>query len=330
MKNYRADPGRYDAMTYVRCGVSGLKLPRLSLGLWHNFGSQYDELENMRHILFTAFDHGVNHFDLANNYGPPPGSAEENFGRILSDDLRAYRDELLISTKAGHRMWPGPYGEGGSRKSLLASLDQSLRRMKLDYVDIFYSHCPDPSTPLEETMEALSDAVRQGKARYVGISKYSAADTRRAAQILSDNKTPLLIHQFRYNMLTRGIESDGLLDALAETGAGGICFSPLAQGLLTTKYLNGIPSGSRATRNCFLKEETITAELRAKIAALNTCARSYGMTLPELALKWTLRDARVTSVLVGASRPEQLLENLKALQGPPLTPTLIANLETLL
>ncbi len=330
MKTYEANPKRYESMAYARCGKSGLLLPRVSFGLWHNFGSARDAFDNMRDMLFAAFDLGVTHFDLANNYGPPPGSAEENFGRILDADLRRHRDELVVSTKAGHDMWPGPYGGWNSRKSLVASLDQSLRRMKLDYVDVFYSHRPDPDTPLEETMGALSDIVRQGKALYVGISKYSAADTRRAAKILADNGTPLLIHQFRYSLLVRGIEEDGLLDALGETGAGGICFSPLAQGLLSTKYLDGIPAGSRATRNVFLKAATITPELRARIAALDAFARARGMTLPELALKWNLRDPRVTSVLVGASRPGHLAENVRAARGEPLTPDDLAEIEGIL
>lgn len=326
--SYSADPRRYESMKYVRCGRSGLKLPQVSFGLWHNFGTD-DDYENMRRMLFTAFDLGITHFDLANNYGPLPGSAEAHFGDILAADLRQHRDELIISTKAGHDMWPGPYGEWNSRKSLMASLDQSLRRMKLDYVDIFYSHRPDPDTPLEETMGALSDIVRQGKALYVGISKYSAADTRRAAEILKANGTPLLIHQFRYNLFTRGIETDGLLDALEETGAGGICFSPLAQGLLSSRYLDGVPADSRAARNHFLKTDAITPELRARIAALQAFAQAREMTLPELALKWNLRDRRVTSVIVGASRPEHLVENVRAISGPQLTADDLAALENL-
>ncbi len=313
-----ANPDRYEQMTYARCGRSGLKLPRLSFGLWHNFGD-CDDVEMMRKLVTTAFDHGITHFDLANNYGPEPGAAERNFGTILSTELAGHRDELIISTKAGHLMWPGPYGEWNSRKSLMASIDQSLQRMKLDYVDIFYSHRPDPETPLEETMGALSDIVRQGKALYVGLSKYTADETRRAAAILKANGTPLLIHQFRYNLFTRGIEKDGLLDALEEVGAGGICFSPLAQGLLSTRYLKGVPSDSRAARNGCLKAATITPELQARIQRLATYAESIGLTLPAMALKWNMRDPRVTSVLVGASRPEQLLENLNVLKGEPLS-----------
>lgn len=306
-------------MPYVRCGRSGLKLSRVAFGLWHNFGT-YDEPANMRSLVRRAFDLGITHFDLANNYGPEPGSAEENFGRILREDLASRRDELIVTTKAGHLMWPGPYGDWGSRKSLMASLDQSLMRMKLDYVDIFYSHRPDPETPLEETMGALSDIVRSGKALYVGISKYPAQTTRQAAEILKRNGTPLLIHQFRYNFFTRGIEDDHLLDALEAVGAGGICFSPLAQGLLTSRYLNGIPADSRATKNVFLKADTITAEKRALLNRLNDFAAAHGMALSELALKWCLRDSRVTSVLIGASRVSQLEENLGFLKRPDLSP----------
>lgn len=326
---YTPIPSRYERMDYVRCGRSGLLLPRISFGLWHSFGS-VDSPEVMRDLIRHAFDAGITHFDLANNYGPEPGSAERNFGDILRSELADHRDELVISTKAGHAMWPGPYGDWGSRKSLLASLDQSLRRMKLDYVDIFYSHRPDPNTPLEETMGALSDAVRQGKALYVGISKYSAEQTRRAAEILRANGTPLLIHQFRYNMFTRGIEEDHLLDALADVGSGGICFSPLAQGLLTNRYLAGIPSDSRAARNAFLKSATITGEKRAQLIALNDFALSRGYTLAELALLWTLRDSRVTSVLLGASRVEQLEANLQILRKPALSADDLSALERLL
>ena len=320
---------RYDTMPYVRCGRSGLMLSRVAFGLWHNFGT-YDDRANMARLVTRAFDLGITHFDLANNYGPEPGSAEENFGRLLNSELKSHRDELIVTTKAGHLMWPGPYGDWGSRKSLIASLDQSLRRMKLDYVDIFYSHRPDPNTPLEETMGALSDIVRAGKALYVGISKYSAAQTREAAAILKRNGTPLLIHQFRYNMFTRGIEEDGLLDALEETGAGGICFSPLAQGLLSSRYLDGIPADSRAAKNAFLKADTITPEMRAKLARLNSFAASRGLTLAELALKWVLRDRRVTSVLMGASRVSQIEENLAFLQKPELSSADIEEIEGLL
>lgn len=305
-------------MPYVRCGRSGLKLSRVAFGLWHNFGT-YDDFVNMGRLVTRAFDLGVTHFDLANNYGPEPGSAEENFGRLLNAELKGHRDELIVTTKAGHLMWPGPYGDWGSRKSLMASLDQSLRRMKLDYVDIFYSHRPDPETPLEETMGALSDIVRSGKALYVGISKYSAAQTREAAAILKRNGTPLLIHQFRYNMFARDIEADGLLEALEDVGAGGICFSPLAQGLLSGRYLNDIPVDSRAAKNGFLKADSITPEKRALLNRLNAFAASRGLTLSELALKWNLRDPRVTTVLMGASRVSQLEENLGFLSKPDLT-----------
>ena len=309
---------RYERMPYVRCGRSGLKLSRVAFGLWHNFGT-YDDFVNMGRLVTRAFDLGVTHFDLANNYGPEPGSAEENFGRLLNSELKGHRDELIVTTKAGHLMWPGPYGDWGSRKSLMASLDQSLRRMKLNYVDIFYSHRPDPETPLEETMGALSDIVRSGKALYIGISKYSAAQTREAAAILKRNGTPLLIHQFRYNMFTRGIETDGLLDALEDVGAGGICFSPLAQGLLSGRYLKDIPADSRAAKNGFLKADSITPEKRALLNRLNAFAASRGLTLSELAFKWNLRDPRVTSVLMGASRVSQLEENLGFLTKPDLT-----------
>ena len=304
-------------------------LPRISLGLWHNFGSE-DDPSTMRAVLLRAFGAGVTHFDLANNYGPPPGSAEENFGEILRGELKGHRDEIVVSTKAGHPMWPGPYGDWGSRKSLVASVDQSLRRMKLDYVDIFYHHRPDPETPLEETMGALSDIVRQGKALYVGISKYSAADTRRASAILKANGTPLLVHQFRYNMLSRGPEEDRLLDALEDVGAGSVTFSPLAQGLLTVRYLKDIPPDSRAAKNAFLKSADVTPELRAKLNRLNDFAAARGCTLAELAIKWNLRDPRLTSVIVGASRVSQLDENLRALECADLDPSECAEIDRLL
>ena len=320
---------RYETMPYVRCGRSGLRLSRVAFGLWHNFGT-YDDAANMARLVTRAFDLGITHFDLANNYGPEPGSAEENFGRLLNSELKGHRDELIVTTKAGHPMWPGPYGDWGSRKSLIASLDQSLKRMKIDYVDIFYSHRPDPETPLEETMGALSDIVRAGKALYIGISKYSAAQTREAAAILKRNGTPLLIHQFRYNMFTRDIESDGLLDALEEVGAGGICFSPLAQGLLSSRYLDGIPADSRAAKNAFLKADTITQEKRAQLLRLNAFAAARGLTLSELALKWNLRDPRVSSVLIGASRVSQLEENLGFLQKPDLSSADIEEIEGML
>lgn len=309
---YKANTQRYSQMQYQRCGKSGLLLPRVSLGLWHNFGS-VDSFENQKQILFTAFDCGITHFDLANNYGPVPGSAEENFGRILKSDFKSYRDEMIISTKAGFEMWDGPYGNWGSRKYLVASLDQSLSRMGLDYVDIFYHHRPDPNTPLEETMGALADIVKSGKALYAGISNYNAEQTRKAAKILKEMGVPLLINQFRYNMLDRWSEKDGLFDALDEEGAGSIAFCPLAQGLLTSKYLEGIPEGSRAKRNHFLKEEQITQELREKLRALDEIAKNRGQSLAEMALSWLLRSGRLTSVLTGSSRAEQIAENVKIL-----------------
>ena len=309
---YVATDDRYDQMRFNRCGGSGLVLPAISLGLWQNFGG-INPLETGRAIVRRAFDLGVTHFDLANNYGPPYGSAEENFGRLLRDDLRPYRDELIISTKAGYDMWPGPYGDGGSRKYLLASLDQSLQRMGLDYVDIFYSHRFDTATPLEETMGALDSAVRQGKALYVGISSYSAEKTREAAAILRDLGTPLLIHQPSYSLLNRWIEPD-LLDALGELGVGCITFSPLAQGVLTDRYLGGIPEGSRASRDDSLSPDALTEETLARVQALNEIAAGRRQSLAQMALAWTLRDARVTSTLVGASSVAQLEQNLAALE----------------
>jgi len=305
---------RYDHMQYRRCGRSGLKLPAVSLGMWHNFGEDAP-LERSRAIVRRAFDLGVTHFDLANNYGPPYGSAEETFGKLMRDDLRAYRDELIVSTKAGWDMWPGPYGEFGSRKYLLASLDQSLARMGLDYVDIFYSHRFDPDTPLEETMGALDAAVRAGKALYVGISSYSAERTREAHEILRGLGTPLLIHQPSYSMLNRWIEPD-LLDTLGELGVGCIVFSPLAQGMLTDKYLHGIPEGSRASRNDSLSPNMLSDEALERIRALNEIASRRGQSLAQMALAWTLRDARVTSTLIGASSVEQLEANVAALEQP--------------
>lgn len=310
---YHANEHRYETMKYLRCGKSGLLLPRVSLGLWHNFGS-VDCYENMREILFEAFDSGITHFDLANNYGPSYGSAEENFGRILAADLRPYRDEMIISTKAGYDMWPGPYGNWGSRKYLMASLDQSLRRMGLDYVDIFYHHRPDPDTPLEETMNALSDIVRQGKALYVGLSNYRSDQLREAAAILRENKTPLLITQPRYNMFDRWVEGDRLLDTAAVCGYGVICFSPLAQGLLTNRYLNGIPADSRAARNHFLKAENITEEKLTTIQKLQEIADGRNQSLAQLALSWVLRENKVTSVLIGASRKSQIDDNVQILR----------------
>lgn len=302
-------------MVYNRCGRSGLKLPAISLGLWHNFGG-VDSLENMRAILRRSFDLGITHFDLANNYGPPPGSAEENFGRILKQDFAAYRDEMIISTKAGYYMWPGPYGEWGSRKYLIASLDQSLKRMGLEYVDIYYSHRFDPNTPLEETMGALDSIVKQGKALYVGISSYDAEQTAEAIKILKELGTPLLIHQPRYNMFDRWIE-DGLQDVLEEHGVGSIAFSPLAQGLLTNKYLQGIPEDSRASKDSspFLHPSDITEEKLSKIRRLNEIAKERGQSLAQMALAWVLRGGRVTSALVGVSRVSQIDDNVKALDN---------------
>ena len=309
--NYLAAASRYDAMLYRRCGHSGLDLPALSLGLWQNFGGA-DVFETGRAILRRAFDRGITHFDLANNYGPPYGSAEENFGRVMASDLRPYRDELVISTKAGYDMWPGPYGNFGSRKYLTASLDQSLRRMGLDYVDIFYSHRVDPNTPLEETMGALDRAVRQGKALYVGISSYSPELTRQAAQILRGLGTPCLIHQPSYSMLNRWIEH-GLLDTLGELGIGCIAFSPLAQGMLTNKYLGDMPAGARATKGGSLDPALLTAANVARIRALDAIAARRGQTLAQMALAWALRDTRVTSALIGARSVEQLDDSLGAL-----------------
>jgi len=323
---YTPATDRYERMTYRRSGRSGLLLPAISLGLWNNFGHDDRPLEVGRAILRRAFDLGITHFDLANNYGPPYGSAEENFGRIFQDDLALFRDELVISTKAGYDMWPGPYGDKGSRKYLLASLDQSLRRMGLDYVDIFYSHRFDPETPLEETMGALDTAVRQGKALYVGVSSYSAAKTAEAYAILRELGTPLLIHQPSYSMLNRWIE-EGLLDTLGELGIGCIVFSPLAQGMLTDKYLHGIPEGSRATRHGTLSPELITDEVLEKIRALNEIAAARGQTLAQLALVWTLRDPRVTSALIGASSVAQLEANVAALDRLDFTDDELAEID---
>ncbi len=316
---------RYDAMRYRRTGRSGLVLPAVSLGLWHNFGGERP-LEVQRAIIRRAFDLGITHFDLANNYGPPYGSAEENFGRILAGDLRPYRDELVISTKAGYDMWPGPYGEWGSRKYLLASLDRSLDRLGLGYVDIFYSHRFDPDTPLEETMGALDAAVRQGKALYVGISSYSAQRTREAARILRDLGTPLLIHQPSYSMLNRWIE-DGLLDVLGEEGIGCIVFSPLAQGLLTDRYLEGIPADSRVSTGGAMSRDMLIEENLAKVRALNEIAKGRGQTLAEMALAWTLRDPRVTSTVVGASSVRQLEDNVGALRDLEFTEEELAEID---
>ncbi|HEU5030463.1 MAG TPA: L-glyceraldehyde 3-phosphate reductase [Spirillospora sp.] len=315
---YTADGDRYERLPYRRCGRSGLRLPAISLGLWHNFGDDRP-IDVQRAILRRAFDLGVTHFDLANNYGPPYGSAETNFGRIMREDLAPYRDELVISTKAGYDMWPGPYGEWGSRKYLLASLDQSLTRMGLDYVDIFYSHRFDPDTPLEETMGALDHAVRSGKALYAGISSYSPKRTAEAARVLREMGTPLLIHQPSYSMLNRWIEG-GLLGTLEEEGVGCIAFSPLAQGMLTGKYLGGIPEGSRASRNTSFSSDLLTEENVRHVRTLDEIARGRGQSLAQMALAWSLRDARVTSALIGASSVAQLEENLAALDRLDFTP----------
>jgi len=309
---YTARKERYDSMTYRRCGRSGVLLPAVSLGLWHNFGG-VDAFENCRAMLRRSFDLGITHFDLANNYGPPPGSAEECFGRALRADLAPYRDELIVSTKAGYTMWPGPYGDWGSRKYLLASLDQSLRRMGLEYVDIFYSHRPDPQTPVEETMSALTQAVHSGKALYAGISNYNVEQTAQAVRILRDSGTPCLIHQFSYSMFRRTAE-EGLLALLESEGVGGIAFTPLAQGMLTDRYLGGIPADSRAARpNAFLKRQDVDAHRVAQAAALNEIARERGQSLAQMALAWVLRHGAMTSALIGASKVEQIEQNIAAL-----------------
>lgn len=326
---YRPSPNRYSKMTYRRCGTSGLKLPALSLGLWHNFG-HVDILENSKKILRLAFDSGITHFDLANNYGPPPGSAEENFGQVLKEDFAGYRDELVISTKAGYYMWEGPYGDWGSKKYLVSSLDQSLQRMGLDYVDIFYHHRPDPETPLEETMAALDLIVRQGKALYVGISNYQAEDAKKAINILNDLGTPCLIHQPKYSMFERWVEG-GLLEVLKEEGVGCIPFSPLAQGLLTDKYLKGIPEDSRAAKSHgFLQKSAITDETIGKIRSLHEIAVSRGQSLAQMALAWLLKDDRITSVLIGASKPSQLEDSLKCLDNLAFSPEELKKIEDIL
>ncbi len=317
---------RYDSMHYRRCGVSGLMLPAVSLGLWHNFG-EVDRFDTCGDMVRTAFDLGITHFDLANNYGPPPGAAEETLGRILGGDLAGYRDELIISTKAGYRMWPGPYGDWGSRKYLVASLDQSLQRMGLEYVDIFYHHRPDPETPLEETMAALAHLVHSGKALYVGVSSYQPAQTRQAAKILKDLGAPCVIHQPSYSIFNRWIE-DGLLDALDVHGIGCIAFSCLAQGLLTSKYLSGIPADSRAAKpHGFLKRESITEEVLVKVRALDVIAERRGQSLAQMAIAWVLRQDAVTSALLGASRPEQVVEIVGALNAPPFTEEELADID---
>ena len=312
---YQASKDRYASMQYNRCGNSGLKLPGVSLGLWHNFGDNAS-MENMKDMIFTAFDHGITHFDLANNYGPEPGSAEINFGKILKEDLSAYRDEMIISTKAGYLMWDGPYGEWGSRKYLLASLDQSLKRMGLDYVDIFYHHRMDPDTPLEETMGALAHAVSSGKALYVGLSNYDGQNLKKATEILEDLKCPFIINQNRYSIFDRTIEENGLKDASKELEKGIIAFSPLAQGLLTDRYLNGIPEDSRVkTDGRFLNESLITAKRLEQIRALNEIAKERGQSLAQMALSWVLKDGVVTSVLIGASKSSQILDNISSLEN---------------
>lgn len=326
---YLAAEDRYDTMTYRRSGRSGLRLPAVSLGLWHNFGPDRP-YERQRDIVRRAFDLGVTHFDLANNYGPPPGSAEENFGRMLATDLKPYRDELVISSKAGYLMWPGPYGEWGSRKNLISSLDQSLRRMGLDYVDIFYSHRFDPDTPLEETMGALDAIVRSGKALYVGISNYNSEQTARAAAILRELGTPLLINQPSYSMLNRWTEDDGLLDTLEQVGAGCIAYSPLAQGLLTDRYLKGIPADSRVRTSVFLNESDLGEEKMATIRGLGAVAERRGQSLAQLALAWALRDARMTSLIIGASSVEQLETNVAAVHHLDLDADDLAEIDRLL
>ena len=317
---YQASQNRYDTMPYNRLGVSGLKLPAVSLGLWHNFGNT-GRFDNMQKMCFTAFDNGITHFDLANNYGPPEGTAEINFGRILKEDLGVYRDELIISTKAGYWMWPGPYGDWGSRKYLLSSLDQSLKRMGLAYVDIFYHHRMDPNTPLEETMGALATAVHSGKALYVGLSNYDGEHLSQACAILDELKVPFVINQNRYSIFDRTIENNGLKDTAAKLGKGVIAFSPLAQGLLTDRYLKGIPGDSRImTDGRFLKENTLTQKRLDQIRQLNELAAQRGQTLARMALSWVLRDGVVTSVLAGASRPEQVVDNIQAVQNTAFTP----------
>ncbi|UOB19304.1 L-glyceraldehyde 3-phosphate reductase [Abyssalbus ytuae] len=326
---YTAADNRYETMKYRRCGKSGVLLPLISLGLWHNFGHS-DDFKKARIILRTAFNHGITHFDLANNYGPPYGSAEENFGRIFNMDFKSYRDELFISTKAGWDMWPGPYGNLGSRKYLIASLDQSLKRMGLDYVDVFYHHRPDPETPLEETMGALDHIVRQGKALYVGISQYNAEDTEKAAKILKELGTPCFIHQPRYNMFERWVEN-GLLNVLGKEGVGSIAFSPLAQGVLTNKYLKGFPEDSRAVKDArYLKTDQITKEKLDKVKKLNAIAEERGQSLAQMAIAWILKDERVTTVLVGVSKPEQLTDNVNTLKNLTFTENELKEIEKIL
>ena len=319
MALYEADEKRYEEMSYVPSGKSGLKLPRIALGLWHNFGDT-SEMENMKALCRTAFDHGITYFDLANNYGPPYGSAERNFGRILAEDFRPYRDELVIATKAGYDMWPGPYGNWGSRKYLFASLDQSLGRLGLDYVDIFYHHRMDPETPLEETMTALADIVRSGRALYAGLSNYDGKTMREAAKLLRELHCPFIVNQNRYSIFDRTIERNGLKEAAVAEGKGIVAFSPLCQGLLTEKYLHGIPEDSRIRRDGrFLKEKSLTEEKLAAIGDLHELAQKRGQTLAEMALAWDLKDGAITSTIIGASRPEQILDNIKALENTSFT-----------
>ena len=325
---YIADQKRYENMKYNRCGRSGLMLPAFSLGLWHNFGSG-DNYDNMVDMITTSFDLGITHFDLANNYGPYPGSAEENFSKIMKNELSAYRDEIIVSTKAGYGMWPGPYGDHGSRKYLIASLDQSLKRMGLEYVDIFYHHRPDAETPLEETAAALDQIVRSGKALYVGVSNYNAAQTKKMASIMKSLGTPLLIHQPRYNMFERWIEN-GLQDVLDYEGIGSISFCPLAQGLLTNKYIHGIPEGSRATKSQFLTPDRITPDIIAKVVKLNDIAQNRGQSLAQMACAWNLRGGKLTSVLLGASKSSQIKENVAALQNLDFTVDELAAIDAIL
>ncbi len=326
---YIANADRYNQMKYNRCGKSGLLLPAVALGLWHNFGDKAD-FNNIKEMLLGAFDMGITHFDLANNYGPAPGAAETNFGKVINGDLKPYRDEIIISTKAGYKMWEGPYGDWGSKKYMLSSLDQSLKRMGLDYIDIFYSHRPDPDTPLEETCEALATAVKSGKALYVGVSNYDAPTTARAYDILKDMGVTLLIHQPRYSMMNRWVE-DGLLDVLEDKGMGAACFSPLAQGILSGRYLNGIPSDSRAgSGSVFLKPENITDELLAKLNALNAIAQNRGQTLAQMALAWVLNSKCITSVIIGASRFSQIKENVGTIDNLDFTADELAEIDNII
>lgn len=318
-KTYEAAEDRYQKMAYANCGKSGLKMPRVSLGLWHNFGESA-KIDNVRAMCRAAFDNGITCFDIANNYGPPGGAAEENFGKVLKNDFASYRDQMIVTTKAGYGMWPGPYGDGGSRKYLLASLDQSLARTGLEYFDIFYHHRMDPDTPLEETMGALDQAVKSGKALYAGISNYDLATTLKAAKILSDLHCPFVVNQIQYSIFNRSIEKSGLKKRAAKEGIGLVCFSPLAQGLLTDRYLNGIPKDSRIkTDGRFLTEKNLTAERMAQIKALNDIAKARGQTLAQMALAWVLRDGDIASVIIGASKPEQILDNVKAAQSAAFT-----------